>query len=173
MPTFYLVDAQEPISAAYARIFPALFQPIEAMPDFLKQHIRYPTDLFSVQAEMYRMYHMTNVNDFYNREDVWAWPEEIFYNEPQPIDPYYVLMELPDSDKSLNFMQILPLRPPIARTWWPGWRRRATLERYGEIIVYNFGKDSLFFGPNRSRRASTRIRLSARNSACGISRAAA
>lgn len=149
MPTFYLVDAQEPISAAYARIFPALFQPIEAMPDFLKQHIRYPTDLFSVQAEMYRMYHMTNVNDFYNREDVWAWPEEIFYNEPQRIEPYYVMMQLPDIGGELGFMQILPFTPANRENMIAWMAAQSDLENYGKKVVYNFGKDSLFFGPKQ------------------------
>ena len=76
--TYYMVDDQEPILAAYRNIFPALFKPITEMPKQLLPHLRYPTDLFSVQAEMYRTYHMTNPTDFYNKEDVWAWPQEIF-----------------------------------------------------------------------------------------------
>ncbi|MBE2240996.1 MAG: UPF0182 family protein [Caldilineaceae bacterium] len=148
-PTFYITDATEPITAAYARIFPKLFQPFEAMPDFLQRHIRYPTDLFSVQAEMYRMYHMTNSLDFYNREDVWAWPEEIFYNKAQPIDPYYVLMELPDSDKTLNFMQIFPFTPANRENMVAWMAAQSDPDKYGEKIVYNFGKDSLFFGPKQ------------------------
>ena len=149
-PTFYVVDMEEPITAAYARIFPALFQPLEAMPDYLKRHIRYPTDLFSVQAEMYRMYHMTNANDFYNREDVWAWPEEIFYNEPQRIEPYYVLMQLPDAtDGSLDFMQILPYTPANRENMIAWMAAQSDPAKYGEQVVYNFGKDSLFFGPKQ------------------------
>jgi len=150
MPTFYIVDAEEPITATYARIFPALFQPFEAMPAFLKRHIRYPTDLFSVQAEMYRMYHMTDANDFYNREDVWAWPEEVFYSEPQRIEPYYVLMQLPDAtDSSLDFMQILPYTPANRENMIAWMAAQSDPEKYGERVVYNFGKDSLFFGPKQ------------------------
>jgi len=149
-PTFYVVDPAEPITAAYARIFPALFAPITEMPDFLKPHIRYPTDLFSVQAEMYRMYHMTDVTDFYNREDVWAWPEEVFYNEAQRIEPYYVLMQLPDApDGSLDFMQILPFTPANRENMIAWMAAQSDLEKYGEKVVYNFGKDSLFFGPKQ------------------------
>lgn len=150
MPTFYIVDAEEPITTAYARIFPALFQPFTAMPDFLQRHIRYPTDLFSVQAEMYRMYHMTNANDFYNREDVWAWPEEVFYNEPQRIEPYYVLMQLPDAvDSSLDFMQILPYTPANRENMIAWMAAQSDPDKYGARVVYNFGKDSLFFGPKQ------------------------
>jgi uncharacterized membrane protein (UPF0182 family) len=150
MPTFYVADEDEPITAAYARIFPALFQPMAAMPDFLRRHIRYPTDLFSVQAEMYRMYHMTNATDFYNREDVWAWPEEIFYNESQRVEPYYVLMQLPDAtDDSLDFMQILPYTPANRENMIAWMAAQSDPDKYGEQVVYNFGKDSLFFGPKQ------------------------
>ncbi|MCB0135344.1 MAG: UPF0182 family protein, partial [Caldilineaceae bacterium] len=143
MPTFYVVDPSEPITAAYARIFPALFQPLEAMPEFLLRHIRYPTDLFSVQAEMYRTYHMTDATDFYNKEDLWSWPEEVFYNEPQPMEPYYVLMQLPDSD-SLDYMQILPFTPANRENMVAWMAAQSDPDKYGDKLVYNFGKDSLF-----------------------------
>ena len=82
------------MAAAYRQIFPALFKPLADFPKEIIGHVRYPTDLFSVQAEKYRTFHMTNPLDFYNKEDVWAWPQEVFYNEPQPLEPYYVLMQL-------------------------------------------------------------------------------
>jgi len=148
LPTFYIVDAAEPITAAYARIFPTLFQPMEAMPEFLLRHIRYPTDLFAVQAEMYRTYHMTSATDFYNKEDVWSWPEEVFYDEPQPINPYYVLMQLPNSD-SLDYMQILPFTPANRENMVAWMAAQSDPDKYGEKLVYNFGKDSLFFGPKQ------------------------
>ncbi|RME58124.1 MAG: UPF0182 family protein, partial [Caldilineae bacterium] len=75
---FYVIEPEEPILAAYTRIFPALFRPFAEMPPDLQQHIRYPNDLFSIQANIFRTYQMTNPKDFYNREDVWAWPQEIF-----------------------------------------------------------------------------------------------
>ena len=118
------------------------------MPDFLKRHIRYPTDLFSVQAEMYRTYHMTDANDFYNKEDMWAWPEEVFYSEPQPMEPYYVLMQLPNSD-SLDYMQILPFTPANRENMVAWMAAQSDPEKYGDKLVFNFGKDSLFFGPKQ------------------------
>lgn len=107
---FYLLDAEEPIAAAYAQIFPTLFTDGAEMPADLKAHIRYPNDYFSVQAEVYRTYHMTNPTDFYNKEDVWAWPMELFEDKSQPMEPYYVLMQLPGNDE-LDFIQILPFTP--------------------------------------------------------------
>ncbi len=82
IPHFYLVDPDEPIAASYARIFPSLFLPLSEMPESLRAHLRYPEDIFSVQAEVFRTYHMTDVNEFYNREDLWAWPQEICREYP-------------------------------------------------------------------------------------------
>jgi len=101
-----------------------------------------------VQAEMYRTYHMTSATDFYNKEDVWSWPEEVFYDEPQPINPYYVLMQLPNSD-SLDYMQILPFTPANRENMVAWMAAQSDPDKYGEKLVYNFGKDSLFFGPKQ------------------------
>ncbi len=145
---FYVVDEQEPIIAAYMRIFPALFTSFSAMPAGLKAHIRYPEGLFSVQANVYRIYHMTDANEFYNKEDVWAWPEEIHDSQPQPIEPYYVLMELPDS-KSLSFVQILPFTPANRENMIAWLAVQNDPGKYGQKLVYEFGKDSLIYGPKQ------------------------
>jgi uncharacterized protein len=145
---FYLVDENDPIIAAYSRIFPDLFRPMSEMPEDLRRHIRYPTDLFSVQSEVYRLYHMTNPTEFYNREDVWAWPEEIFDNEVARMEPYYVLMELPGSDE-LNFIQILPFTPANRENMIAWLAAFSDPERYGQKVTYEFGKETLFFGPKQ------------------------
>lgn len=145
---FYLVDPTEPIAAAYARIFPTLFLPLNAMPADLLAHIRYPEDMFRVQADVYRTYHMTDVNEFYNREDLWAWPEEIIENSTERIEPYYVLMQLPDETR-LEYVQILPFTPANRENMIAWMAARSDLDVYGEKVVYEFGKDSLFFGPKQ------------------------
>ena len=145
---FYLVEPDEPIAAAYARIFPALFTPFDEMPADLNEHIRYPNDLFSIQASVFRTYQMTEPTDFYNREDVWAWPEEIFDNQSRPMEPYYVLMQLPGSD-DLDFIQILPFTPANRENMISWLAAQNDPEKYGEMLVYRFGKDSLVFGPKQ------------------------
>jgi uncharacterized protein len=145
---FYVIDENEPIIAAYRQIFPALFKPLAEFPREIIAHVRYPTDLFSVQAEKYRTFHMTNPLDFYNKEDVWAWPQEVFYNEPQPVEPYYVLMQLPGSSE-IDYIQILPFTPANRENMVAWMAAKSNLDSYGEIIVYQFGKDSLFFGPQQ------------------------
>ncbi|MCZ0941076.1 MAG: UPF0182 family protein [Caldilineaceae bacterium] len=145
---FYLVEPDEPIAAAYARIFPSLFTSFEEMPADLNAHIRYPNDLFSIQASVFRTYQMTEPTDFYNREDVWAWPEEIFDNQSRPMEPYYVLMQLPGSE-DLDFIQILPFTPANRENMISWLAAQNDPEKYGEMLVYRFGKDSLVFGPKQ------------------------
>ena len=145
---FYLVEPDEPIAAAYARIFPSLFTPFEEMPEDLNAHIRYPNDLFSIQASVFRTYQMTEPTDFYNREDVWAWPEEIFDNQSRPMEPYYVLMQLPGSE-DLDFIQILPFTPANRENMISWLAAQNDPDKYGEMLVYRFGKDSLVFGPKQ------------------------
>ncbi|MCY3709683.1 MAG: UPF0182 family protein [Caldilineaceae bacterium] len=145
---FYLVEPDEPIAAAYARIFPSLFTSFEEMPEDLNAHIRYPNDLFSIQASVFRTYQMTEPTDFYNREDVWAWPEEIFDNQSRPMEPYYVLMQLPGSE-DLDFIQILPFTPANRENMISWLAAQNDPEKYGEMLVYRFGKDSLVFGPKQ------------------------
>src|SRR5208282_3589358 len=74
--TFYLTDPADPVAATYQRIFPELFKPFAAIPPDLRRHVRYPEDLFLVQADMYRAYHMDAPEVFYNREDLWQFPRE-------------------------------------------------------------------------------------------------
>ncbi|MCC6165624.1 MAG: UPF0182 family protein [Caldilineaceae bacterium] len=145
---FYLMDPDEPIAAAYARIFPTLFTPGDAMPADILDNIRYPTDIFAAQAEVFRTYHMTDVDEFYNREDLWAWPQEIFGNETVAMEPYYVMMQLPGSDV-LEYVQILPFTPANRENLIAWLAARSDPEVYGGKLVYEFGKDSLFFGPKQ------------------------
>src|SRR5262249_33119119 len=92
---FYLMDTSDPIAATYQRIFPGLFKPLSAMPVELQQHIRYPEDLFRIQAQMYRAYHMDSPEVFYNREDLWQFPRHTEGGETATMAPYYIIMRLP------------------------------------------------------------------------------
>ena len=91
---------------------------------------------------------MTNPGDFYNKEDVWAWPQEIFFDTLQPVEPYYVLMQLPEAD-TLDYVQILPYSPANRENMIAWMAANSDIERYGEITAYEFGKDTLFFGPQQ------------------------
>jgi len=145
---FYIADMDDPIITAYGRIFPDLFSPMSEMPEDIQAHVRYPADLFEIQANMYLTYHMTDPNQFYNREDLWAWPDEIFGTQPVRMDPYYVLMELPGEDQ-LEFVQILPFTPANRENMIAWMSAKSDPENYGDKRVFEFGRDTLHFGPKQ------------------------
>ncbi len=143
----YIVDESDPIIRAYARAFPGLFQPMQAMPDEIKAHIRYPLDMFSVQAKLLELYHTTDARIFFNKEDAWQIAREVLTGrEPQPMLPYYVIMQ-PPGEKEPRYILTLPFTP-LNRDNLVGWlAAHCDPDRYGEIILYRFPKERLVYGP--------------------------
>jgi len=143
---FYLVDPDDPIVASLAEIFPELFKPASAMPPEIAAHLRYPVDMFEVQAHVYATFHMRDPRVFYNREDVWTIPNEVFGNETVPVEPYYVTMRL-DSGAGPEFILILPFSPANRDNMIAWMAARNDPPNYGDLVVYRFPKDRLAFGP--------------------------
>jgi len=144
--TYYVVEPGDPLVATYRKIFPDLFRPFEDMPDGLRDHVRYPEDLFTIQAEMYATYHMEDPDVFYNREDTWRLPTEIFEEREQQVEPYYVIMRLPDGEE-IEFVLIVPFTPSGKRNMIAWLAARSDEEHYGDLIVYKFPKKQLIYGP--------------------------
>ncbi len=151
--TFYVFDSNDPILAAYRGIFPSLFKDSSAMPAWMHKHVRYPELLLSLQAEVYGLYHMTNPEVFYNREDLWTVATETGMAQggeqtTQAMQPNFVLMKLPGED-GLEFVEILPFTP-ANRNNLIGWiAGRSDGEHYGTSIVYDFPKTRLVDGPQQ------------------------
>lgn len=144
--TFYVVEPDEPITRAYAGIYPGLFKPIDQMPDALRAHIRVPETLFRIQAQALATYHMQDPVVFYNREDAWNLPMEIYGEQPQAMDPYYVITQMPDQDEP-EFILLMPFTP-VRRDNMVGWlAARNDGEHYGKGVLYLFPKERLTFGP--------------------------
>lgn len=146
--TFYAVDDQEPILSTYGGIFPTLFQPAAAMPSELREHLRYPEDLFTIQSQIYRAYHMVNGEVFYNREDVWRFPQQLYEGETVTMEPYHLIMQLPEAAEP-EFIQILPFTP-INRDNMVAWLAgRSDGDHYGDLVLYQFPKQQLVYGPSQ------------------------
>ncbi|GGF42847.1 UPF0182 protein [Aliidongia dinghuensis] len=143
---FYVADPSDPIVATYRRIFPGLFKPLEAMPPDLQRHIRYPEDLFLMQARMYRAYHMDAPEVFYNREDLWQFPREPNISEHATMAPYYAIMRLPGEARA-QFFLMLPMVPNQRQNMIAWLAARCDPPDYGKLIVYEFPKDKLVYGP--------------------------
>lgn len=168
--SFFVSDPQDPVIQAYAKIFPGIFQPLEKMPEDLRVHIRYPQDLFSIQARIYTTYHMQNPQVFYNKEDLLSIPRKAV-RTPQPlpgtglgpggpggplrrqpiereIDPYYIIMKLPGEERE-EFILLLPFTPnnrDNMRAWLAA---RSDGANYGKLIALNFPKARLVYGPKQ------------------------
>lgn len=144
--TFYLVDPEDPIARTWDRVFPDLFTPFDEMPESLRSHIRYPQDLFSVQMDLYRAYHMEEARVFYNREDLWEIPKETFMGQQQEIEPYYVIMRLPGETRE-EFIQIMPLAPATKKNAIAWLAARSDGDNYGKLLLFRFPSGELIPGP--------------------------
>ncbi|MEW5933594.1 MAG: UPF0182 family protein, partial [Bacillota bacterium] len=144
--TFYMFDPADPVVQTYGRIFPGLFRPAEEMPAGLREHVRYPVDLFRWQAHMYAAYHMQDPFVFYNREDLWNVAQEIFGKQTVEMEPYYLMMEL-DPAVGPEYILLLPYTPNEKRNMIAWMAARCDGPHYGQLLVYKFPKERLIFGP--------------------------
>jgi len=144
--SYYMIDEKDPILKTYADIFPDLFRSFDEMPADLKKHIRYPKDLFEIQVNTYSKYHMQDVQVFYNQEDLWEPPDEMYGDNRQLMKPYYIIIKLPEEDKE-EFLLMLPFTPS-KKDNMIGWlSARCDLPHYGNLLVYKLSKDKLVYGP--------------------------
>ncbi len=143
---FYIIDENDPIIKTYAAIFPGLFTPFDQMPSQLKGHIRYPRDLFKIQVDTYTKYHMKDIQAFYNQEDLWRIPDEVYAESRQEMEPYYVIIKLPGQEKE-EFLLMLPFTPS-GKDNMIGWvAARSDLPNYGHVLTYKLPKEKLIYGP--------------------------
>jgi uncharacterized membrane protein (UPF0182 family) len=144
--TYYVIDPSDPIIKTYEKIFPSLFKPISRMPAFLRKHIRYPMDLFLIQGEMYNTFHMTTPQVFYNQEDLWSLPTEVYNKTEQALLPYYIIMRLPDT-KAEEFILMLPFTPKKKNNMVAWLCARCDGSQYGQLVEYRLSKEKLIYGP--------------------------
>ena len=143
---FYLIDEKDPIAKTYSSIFPDLFKPFNEMPPDLIKHVRYPKDLFEIQADSYRTYHMEDTQVFYNQEDLWQVPDELYGETRQEMEPYYVILKLPEDEKEEYFL-MLPFTPS-KKDNMIGWlAARSDFPNYGNLVIYKLSKEKLVYGP--------------------------
>ena len=146
--TFYLADPTDPIVRAYGGAFPGLLRPLEQMPEGLRRHLRYPEDFFAIQARKYASYHMLDPQVFYNKEDLWAVPRRAIEGRDRDMEPYYTIMRMPGEQKE-EFI-LLTLFNPARRDNMIAWMAaRSDPPHYGRLIVFNFPKQKLVYGPRQ------------------------
>ena len=146
---FYLSDATDPIVQSYAKIFPGLIKPIEKMPEDLRAHLRYPQDMFSMQAHVYATYHVQDPQVFFNKEDILSIPRQRAEGRGESdMEPYYTIMRLPGESKE-EFVLLLPFTPnrrDNMRAWLAA---RSDGPHYGKLTALEFPKTKLVYGPKQ------------------------
>lgn len=148
---YYAVDITDPILQTYRKIFPGVFKELSEMSDSLRAHLRYPETLFTIQSNMLKNFHMMDTTVFYNKEDAWDIAKELFGSEPQNIDPYYTVMQIPGS-KNPELVLMIPFTPASSATntrnnmvaWMAA---RMDGEHYGELKLYKVPKNIEVNGP--------------------------
>jgi uncharacterized membrane protein (UPF0182 family) len=146
--SLYVSDPEDPVVQVYAQAFPTLFQPLKAMPEDLRAHIRYPQDMFEIQARIYSTYHMQDPQVFYNKEDLLSIPRTTVGRQDAEMEPYYTIMRLP-GEKKEEFILLLPFTPnnrDNMRAWLAA---RSDPPNYGKLIALDFPKAKLVYGPKQ------------------------
>ncbi len=143
---YYVVDEADPIIQTYQKIFPDLFLDFEQMPGSLKAHVRYPEGIFTIQAAIYSTYHMHDPMVFYNKEDVWVTPDEIYRGSREQMQPYYIIIKLPGEEKE-EFVLMIPFTPRGKENLIGWMAARSDIPNYGKLLVYQFSKQQLAYGP--------------------------
>ncbi|MGB9694908.1 MAG: UPF0182 family protein [Caldisericaceae bacterium] len=144
--SFYVVDSNDILASTYQKAFPTLFKNFNEMPEFFKMHMRYPDELMEVQGCVYNVYHMTDPEVFYNKEDKWAVATEKYYSGTQQVLPYYVILENPEGN-GYEFDSVYPFTPYGKNNLVALLIGRSDLPYYGQTHVMQFPKEQLFYGP--------------------------
>ncbi|MFH2034612.1 MAG: UPF0182 family protein [Candidatus Margulisiibacteriota bacterium] len=144
--TFYVIDPNDPLTQVYQKIYPDLFRPFSLMPEGIKRHLRYPYDLFMIQSQKYALYHMQEPQVFYNQEDLWNIPNEIYVGSEKRVEAYYIIMKLPE-ERSEEFLLMLPFTPNQKDNMIAWLAGRSDMPNYGKLMVYKFPKEKLIYGP--------------------------
>ncbi len=144
----YVFDPADPIIGAYRSLFPAIYEDKAKMPASLRAHARYPEELFEVQADVYRIYHMRNPQAFYNNEDLWELAQySSGSNSPaQPVSPSYIYATLPGETQP-EFLLMTTYTPATKQNLIGVMLARCDGDKLGEIVVMQLSKQELIQGP--------------------------
>lgn len=145
---FYVMDPTDPVLSVYRRAFPGAFSDLGDLSNNLRRHLRYPTDMFAIQADQYRLFHMTDPQVFYNQEDLWQSPKESYEGGSHQMRPYYVLMKLPGSSK-LEYLLMTPFTPQNRSNMISWMAATCDYPDYGKMVVFRLPKEKLIYGPNQ------------------------
>ncbi|MBQ4370979.1 MAG: UPF0182 family protein [Firmicutes bacterium] len=145
---FYISDETDPIVQSLRKIYPSLLKDLDQMPAALRNHLQYPNMLFNIQAYVYTRYHMTNVEVFYQSEDLWSIASEQYGQSTKQMEPNYFIMKLPGED-SAEFVSTIPYTPSGKANLTGILIARQDGEDYGQLVLYRMPKYRTIYGPSQ------------------------
>lgn len=143
---FYIVDENDPVVMTLAGIYPSLFKSYDEMPEGFRNHLQYPNALFNIQASVYEKYHMTDVDVYYQNEDLWQVSNEIYGQSEARMTANYFIMKLP-GEETAEFVSALSYSPSGKSNMTAIFFARNDGDRYGELVLYKLPKDRIIYGP--------------------------
>jgi uncharacterized membrane protein (UPF0182 family) len=143
---YYIVDKEDPIAATFQKIYPKLFKDMEDMPESLKAHLRYPNNIFQIQAQIYERYHMNDVKVFYQNEDLWQIANEIYGTQERAMTPNYYILSLP-GERNEEFINSIPYTPKDKRNMTGLLIARNDGDNYGKMVLLQLPKSKIIYGP--------------------------
>jgi uncharacterized membrane protein (UPF0182 family) len=144
----YVADPADPLIQVYGKIFPGVLRPLSDLSADLRHHLRYPEDIFRVQTYIYATYHMRSPQIFYNKEDIWQIPVIAGGGGENQMLPYYIIMRMPQ-EKQEEFILMLPFTPGRKDNLSAWMVARSDGDNYGRLVVYQFPKQKLIYGPRQ------------------------
>lgn len=148
--TLYQVDQHDPVLQAWMNVFPGTVEPASEVSDSLRQHFRYPEDLFKVQRQMLARYHVDDPAVFFSQNNFWdipSDPTERGNNIDQP--PYYIFAGPPDRPGAAKF-QLTSALTSLRRDFLGAYVSVSSdPENYGEMTVLELPTDSQTLGPQQ------------------------
>jgi uncharacterized membrane protein (UPF0182 family) len=144
----YVMDPNDPVVRTYAGIFQGIFKPLAAMPADIRRHLRYPGQLFRIQATLQATFHMDESDAFYHREDQWQIPAPA--GPGGNVTPFmrHIILRLPGEQQE-EFIYMTPFTPRGKDNMAAWMVARMDGEHYGQLMVYRFPKQSLVYGPSQ------------------------
>lgn len=140
---FYITDENDPIAESYKKIYPSFFEE-GTLPDDLREHLQYPEAMFKVQTSVFKRFHTTNPEIFYNKTDLWDYAKEKYQGEELYVNPYYSIMTTFKKEGSLVLMIPYTMSGKQNLVSWLA--VNCDKDGYGDMVLYTFPKGENIYG---------------------------
>jgi uncharacterized membrane protein (UPF0182 family) len=147
----YQWDKADPVLKTWMKVFPGVVKPRSAISQGLLEHLRYPVDLFKVQRDVLREYHVTDAQTFYKGEERWKVPEDPAGSQGSLQPPYYLSISTPGQKGGPKFSLTTVYLPNSRQNLasFMSVNSEAAAKNYGKITILQLPSDTQVGGPSQ------------------------